>query len=60
LSEGVGAKVRCHRQKYVQQLRGTRKVGGVFAVLFHIQIYEAGKASARYEVVFIYTMFILP
>jgi len=30
LSEGVVAKARCQRQKCVQQLRGTRKGGGVF------------------------------
>jgi len=30
LSEGVVAVARCHRQKCVQQLRGTRKGGGVF------------------------------
>jgi len=30
LSEGVVARARCHRHKCVQQLRGTRKVGGVF------------------------------
>ena len=30
LSEGVVARARCHRHKCVQQLRGTRKGGGVF------------------------------
>jgi len=34
----------------VQQLRGTRRVGAIFAYIFCIQMYEVGKARARYEV----------
>ena len=35
-NKGVVAKVRCHRHKYVQQLRGTRKGGYVFDLLFEV------------------------